>query len=62
MTCKDIIPMRLIEFTSHFKDELSCRVTFKKFREKEGIICKKCGNTTYLKKATTNFTKASPKR
>jgi len=37
--------MKLIEFTSHYPDEKSCRVAFKEFREKEGIKCKKCGNT-----------------
>ena len=36
--------MKLIEFTSHFPDEQSCRVAFKEYREKEGIKCKKCGS------------------
>ena len=39
--------MKLIEFTSHYPDEQSCRIAFKKFREKEGITCSKCGNTTH---------------
>ena len=34
--------MRLIDFAKHFPDENSCRETFKKYREQEGIVCKKC--------------------
>ena len=39
--------MRLIDFAKHFPDENSCRETFKKYREQEGIVCKKCGNKTH---------------
>ncbi len=39
--------MKLIEFREHYPDEASCRLTFKQYREEEGIKCKKCGNTTH---------------
>ena len=39
--------MKLLEFYNQYPDEKSCRVAFKEMREKEGIICKKCGNTTH---------------
>jgi hypothetical protein len=39
--------MKLIEFTQHFPDEASCRITFKQYREQEGIKCIKCGNKTH---------------
>lgn len=39
--------MKLIEFTKHYPDESSCRLAFKKYREKEGVVCSKCGNTTH---------------
>ena len=39
--------MKLIEFTELYPDEASCRQAFKEYREKEGIVCKKCGNTTH---------------
>ena len=35
--------MRLSEFYKQFPDEAACRKAFKNIREKEGIICKKCG-------------------
>lgn len=43
--------MRLIEFTSKFPDEASCKAHFKSHREEEGIKCSKCGNTTHYWKA-----------
>lgn len=39
--------MRLIDFNKHYPDEASCRTAFKEYREKEGVVCKKCGNTTH---------------
>ncbi len=39
--------MKLIEFNQHFPTEESCKVAFKEYREREGIVCKKCGNTTH---------------
>jgi len=37
--------MNLFSFTAHFTDEQSCKDHFKEQREKEGVICKKCGST-----------------
>ena len=34
--------MKLIEFSKHYPDEASCKAEFKRYREKEGVICKKC--------------------
>ena len=34
--------MKIYEFTQIFPNEYSCRMHFKAFREKEGIVCKKC--------------------
>lgn len=35
--------MNIIKFIESFPDENSCRQHFRKVREREGIICKKCG-------------------
>ena len=35
--------MKFIDFHKHFPDEASCKRTFKLIREKEGVVCKKCG-------------------
>jgi len=35
--------MNIIKFIESFPDEDSCRFHFKSVREKEGIVCKKCG-------------------
>lgn len=34
--------MKILEFFSKYPDEKSCKSAFKKCREKEGVICKKC--------------------
>jgi len=34
--------MKLIEFSKHYPDEASCKAEFKRCREKQGVICKKC--------------------
>lgn len=34
--------MKLIEFSQHFPDEASCKAEFKRHREEQGVICKKC--------------------
>lgn len=39
--------MKLLEFPKKYRTETSCRKAFKLMREKEGISCKKCGNTTH---------------
>lgn len=44
--------MKLLDFYRKFPNEQSCRIAFKNMREKEGIKCSKCGNTThYWKKS-----------
>lgn len=35
--------MNLFNFIQQFPDETACRVHFKRFRDQEGVICKKCG-------------------
>jgi len=35
--------MNIIQFTRDFPDEASCRSHFRTAREREGIVCKKCG-------------------
>ena len=35
--------MNILNFTTVFPDENSCKIHFKNQREKEGIVCKKCG-------------------
>ncbi len=39
--------MKLLDFYKYYPDEQSCRVAFKEMREKEGILCSKCGNHTH---------------
>ena len=36
--------MNIIQFTRDFPDESACRAHFRAAREREGIVCKKCGN------------------
>ena len=36
--------MNILNFISQYPDELSCRKKFKEFRDKEGVICPKCGH------------------
>jgi hypothetical protein len=36
--------MNFIEFAKHYPDENSCKAIVKSFREKEGVICRKCGS------------------
>lgn len=39
--------MKLIKFIEDFPNEESCKLHFKEVREKQGVICKKCGNTKH---------------
>lgn len=39
--------MNLLEFFQEYPDEQSCRTKFREMREKAGVICKKCYNTTH---------------
>lgn len=43
--------MKLLEFNKHYQDEESCKASFKSYREREGIQCRKCGcSSHYWKK------------
>ncbi len=35
--------MTIIEFINRFSDEESCKLYYRDIRQKEGVICKKCG-------------------
>ena len=39
--------MNIFKFTAEFDSEESCRTHFKEERDKIGVICKKCSNTTH---------------
>ena len=39
--------MRLLEFNEHYPNEEACKAEFKRYREKVGVRCNKCGNTTH---------------
>jgi len=43
--------MRLSEFYKMFPDEQSCREDFRRVREREGVVCKKCGGTKHYWKS-----------
>lgn len=48
--------MKLLEFVDQFPDEESCRIKFREYREKEGVVCKKCGHTEhYWHKCRSEF-------
>ena len=46
--------MNLLDFSTRFKDEESCRAYLKEKREAEGVICKKCGSKDHYWLATLN--------
>ena len=37
----------IFSFGVHFTDEKSCRLHFKKQRDQQGVICKRCGSTDH---------------
>lgn len=39
--------MNIFSFTAHFGDEDTCRLHFKEQRDKQGVVCKKCGHTEH---------------
>ena len=43
--------MNLLNFTTDFPDEASCKRKWKEIRDKEGIICPKCGGTAHYWKS-----------
>jgi transposase-like protein len=49
--------MNFKEFFKEFPDEQACKNHFKNYREKEGIICKKCGCTEHYWLSTISYYK-----
>ena len=48
--------MNLLEFEKQYPDEASCRLKWKELREKEGVVCPKCGSKEhYWKKDKESF-------
>ena len=43
--------MNLLNFTTNFLDEASCKRKWKEIRDKEGIICPKCGGRAHYWKS-----------
>lgn len=39
--------MNFIEFVQYYPDEASCKQLVKTYREKEGVVCRKCGSTEH---------------
>lgn len=39
--------MRILDFYREFPDEQSCRASYKAYREKVGVTCKRCGGTEH---------------
>lgn len=39
--------MNLIEFMKHFPNEESCRLHFRDYRLKKGVVCKKCSHVSH---------------
>lgn len=39
--------MSIIDYYKHYPDEESCKLKFKAVRDKQGVICKKCGCTDH---------------
>ena len=39
--------MNLLNFSESYPDEESCKVKFKEYRDKQGVICSECGGTSH---------------
>ena len=39
--------MNIFSFTADFGSEEDCRLHFKEQRDKEGVVCKRCGGTSH---------------
>ena len=39
--------MNIFSFTAHFGSEEDCRLDFKEQRDKEGVVCKRCGGISH---------------
>jgi uncharacterized Zn finger protein (UPF0148 family) len=43
--------MNLLNFTTQFPDEASCKAKWKEYREQEGVVCPHCGSKEYYWKS-----------
>lgn len=39
--------MNLLNFVSQYPDESSCRIKFKEYRDKQGVVCPRCGHAEH---------------
>lgn len=39
--------MRLLDFATRYPDEASCKALFREYREREGVVCCKCGSKSH---------------
>ncbi len=39
--------MKLFDFISEYPDEISCKIKYKAIRDKEGVVCRRCGGKTH---------------
>lgn len=48
--------MNLLNFVEQYPDEVSCRLKFKEYRDKQGVVCPHCGHTEhYWKKDKESY-------
>ena len=48
--------MKIIDFITNFPDESSCKSKWKEYRDKQGVVCSRCGGTDhYWKKDKENY-------
>ena len=48
--------MKIIDFITNFPDESSCKSKWKGYRDKQGVLCSRCGGTDhYWKKDKENY-------
>ena len=48
--------MKIIDFITNFPDESSCKSKWKDYRDKQGVLCSRCGGTDhYWKKDKENY-------
>jgi len=43
--------MNLLNFSVQFPDEASCKAKWKEYRDRQGVVCPKCGNTEHYWKS-----------
>jgi hypothetical protein len=44
--------MNLLNFSEHYPDEASCIAKFKEYRERQGVVCPRCGSTSHYWQAS----------